>query len=34
MVVFIESHLDIKANELCQVAVCVAVLSTENLKSE
>jgi len=34
MVVLIECHLNIKANEFCQVPVCVAVLSTENLKLE
>lgn len=34
MVVFVESHLDIKTNKLCQVPVCVAVLSTENFKQE
>ena len=34
MVVLIESHLDVKANELCQVPVRVAVLRTENLKLE
>lgn len=34
MVVFIESHLDIKANKLRQVPVRVAVLSAENFKLE
>lgn len=30
MVVFIESHLNIKANKFCQVSMCVTVLGTEN----
>ena len=30
MVMFIEGHLNIKANELCQVSVGVTVLGTEN----
>ena len=32
MVMLIESHLNIKANELRQVPMCVTVLSTENFK--
>lgn len=29
VVVFVESHLDIKANKFCQVPMCVTVLGTE-----